>query len=346
MLRFSYAALALISIPIFSEASGARPQARCWSSRSSNSSSISTKNSSSTSAKNPSSASTKTTWTLTDNYQQWDFFNRPDPTNGQVNYLDATDAKQKHLAFVQGKSMILAVDNTTHLGAGENRNSVRISSKKTYNAGSLFIADFASMPASCGVWPAWWTVGPSWPNGGEIDVLENVHQNNNNKMTLHTSPGCVVKSKVRMSGTVDKTDCQIGKDNAGCGVLDHDETSYGLRFNQAGGGVYAHTWTNDAINVWHFSRDKIPADIKSNKPDPTEWGTPTGSFVAGSGCDFSQHFKDHVLTIDTTIGGDWGGSADGLKAAGCNQDLSKIVENPANFDSARWNINSIQVYNN
>ncbi|KAJ7684334.1 glycoside hydrolase family 16 protein [Mycena polygramma] len=336
MLRLSYAVLALISIPIFSEASGAGPQSRCWSSRRSN----------------DSSASTKTTWTLADNYQgedfltQWDFFNRPDPTKGQVNYLDAADAKQKHLAFVQGKSMILAVDNTTHLSAGENRDSVRISSKKTYNAGSLFIADFAAMPASCGVWPAWWTVGPSWPKGGEIDVLENVHQKNNNKMTLHTSPGCVVKSKVQMSGTVDKTDCQIGADNAGCGVLDHDETSYGQGFNQAGGGVYAHTWTNDAINVWHFSRDKIPADIKSNKPNPTGWGTPTGSFVAGSGCDFSQHFKDHVLTIDTTIGGDWGGSAAGLKTAGCSTSISDIVKDPANFDAARWNINYIQVYNN
>ena len=22
----------------------------------------------------------------------------------------------------------------------------------------------------CGTWPAFWLVGPNWPNGGEIDV--------------------------------------------------------------------------------------------------------------------------------------------------------------------------------
>lgn len=46
--------------------------------------------------------------------------------------------------------------------------SVRISSKKLYNGG-LFIADFWSTPHGCSTWPAWWSVGPNWPNGGEID---------------------------------------------------------------------------------------------------------------------------------------------------------------------------------
>ena len=48
--------------------------------------------------------------------------------------------------------------------------SVRITSNKSYNSG-LFIADFFSMPHGCSVWPAYWTVGPDWPNAGEIDII-------------------------------------------------------------------------------------------------------------------------------------------------------------------------------
>jgi hypothetical protein len=66
--------------------------------------------------------------------------------------------------------------------------SVRITSKKTYNQG-LFVFDILRMvfltqyicgvdphlrkkAYGCSVWPAAWLVGPSWPTGGEIDVIE------------------------------------------------------------------------------------------------------------------------------------------------------------------------------
>lgn len=49
--------------------------------------------------------------------------------------------------------------------------SVRVSSKKTYNAGTLFLADIQAMPTGCATWPAYWTVGPNWPNGGEVDII-------------------------------------------------------------------------------------------------------------------------------------------------------------------------------
>lgn len=34
------------------------------------------------------------------------------------------------------------------------------------------------------------TCGPNWPYGGEIDVLEGVHDNEHNQVTWHTGPGC------------------------------------------------------------------------------------------------------------------------------------------------------------
>ncbi len=84
-------------------------------------------------------------------------------------------AVEKKLAFVGDDGTVtLAVDDTTALGDGENRDSyvdvhspfrlrltiswmssVRISSVKKYDSG-LFIASFSAMPYGCSVWPAWW----------------------------------------------------------------------------------------------------------------------------------------------------------------------------------------------
>ena len=104
--------------------------------------------------------------------------------------------------------------------------SVRIYSQATYNNG-LFILDLNTAPWGCGsypfsfdwstyldasvikaVWPAFWTVGADWPSvraqtffgilypyltaifqGGEIDILEGVHDNQHNQIAWHTSPG-------------------------------------------------------------------------------------------------------------------------------------------------------------
>ncbi|KAJ7217226.1 glycoside hydrolase family 16 protein [Mycena pura] len=298
-------------------------------------------------------AATNKTWTQVDMYQgqsfldQWQFFTDPDPTHGLVNYTNKADAVSKKLAIVNGTTLTLAVDDFTPLSAGQYRDSVRISSTKTYNSG-LFIADFAAMPASCGVWPAWWSVGPNWPAGGEIDVLEGVDITSTNKMTLHTNDGCTMDAAPQL-GTVDSTNCLSGVngDNTGCGVTDPDPTSFGKGFNDAQGGVFAHEWLPaSGVRIWHFARDKIPADITSGKPDPDSWGTPAGAFPAGPNCDFSQHFTEHVLTIDTTICGDWAGNdAASLTSSGCSATCADLVADPTNFVAAKWLINYIAVYN-
>jgi len=59
--------------------------------------------------------------------------------------------------------------------------SVRIMSTKTFHHG-LVIADFDLMPVGCSVWPSFWSVGPRWPNGGEIDIVEGV---NNKHMSVN-----------------------------------------------------------------------------------------------------------------------------------------------------------------
>ena len=40
------------------------------------------------------------------------------------------------------------------------------------------------------VWPSFWTKGINWPAGGEIDVIEGVHDNEHNQVTWHTMANC------------------------------------------------------------------------------------------------------------------------------------------------------------
>ncbi|TFK39842.1 glycoside hydrolase family 16 protein [Crucibulum laeve] len=273
----------------------------------------------------------------------WDFFSGSDPTHGNVNFLSKEDAASKKLAFVQADgTTVLAVDDTTTLPSGGSRNSVRISTKKKYNGG-LFIADFWAMPHGCSVWPAYWSVGPKWPDAGEIDILEGVHEQPTNQYTLHTSDGCTLSTdNSRVSTNVIHDLCaSSGSDNRGCGFLDSDTRTYGKGFNMVAGGVYAHLWNDGGIKMWHFARGEIPADITAKNPDPSTWGTPV-AFWSSSACDFASHFYDHSLIIDTTLCGDWAGPS--YTEAGCPGTCADAVADPANFRWAKWKLNYIAVY--
>lgn len=127
--------------------------------------------------------SPSTPWSISQSYSGsnflsgWDFFTYPDPTHGMVNFLDSDAAHAAGLVSTTSNgATIMKVDNTTWLGNGQYRNSVRITSKKTFGVGSLVVMDAAKMPYGKGVWPAFWSVGANWPNGGEIDIMEGVNE--------------------------------------------------------------------------------------------------------------------------------------------------------------------------
>lgn len=223
-------------------------------------------------------------YALTDTYERDNFFDaftpytEADPTAGFVQYVDYAAAMQNKMIGAVGN-----YGNATYMGVDYNatsdtgRQSVRITSKASFNKG-LFLADIAHMPGGiCGVWPAFWLVGPNWPSMGEIDIIEGVNGATTNTMTLHTSSGCSIQ-KSGMSGNANYTDCDTNAPeqpkNQGCGVLSNDTSNFGAGFNAIGGGVYATEWTSDAISIWFFPRTSIPADITAGTPDPTKWGTP------------------------------------------------------------------------
>lgn len=298
------------------------------------------------------------TYKITDQYagsnffDGWDFFSETDPTNGNVNYLNKADAFAKKLAYVENGTAVMQVDNTNFIGAGQNRNSVRIASTKSYTGG-LFVMDVQTMPYGCGVWPAWWTVGPSWPNGGEIDILEGVHDQQFNQMTLHTAAGCTLDTGAqKLKSTILSKDCNAAVNfNTGCAFLDTDTASYGAGLNAAGGGVFAMLWDDDGISVWFFPRASVPADLQaigaktinpSATADPTSWGLPKAHW-ASSACSTSKFFKDHSLVFDTTLCGDWAGAT--YSSAGCPGTCADRLKDPANFKDAVWRINSVTVLN-
>jgi hypothetical protein len=95
-------------------------------------------------------------------FQKFQAFTDTDPTHGFVKFVDFASGQQQGIYSNTSTSVRMAADSKNVTPGG--RPSIRITSVASYNSG-LFIADIAHMPGSiCGAWPAFWTVGPNWPN--------------------------------------------------------------------------------------------------------------------------------------------------------------------------------------
>ncbi|KAI9328599.1 concanavalin A-like lectin/glucanase domain-containing protein [Zopfochytrium polystomum] len=278
-------------------------------------------------------------------FNNFDFFTGADPTHGTVQYVSQSAAQSAGIISA-GSPTVIAAD-TTHVQSG-GRTSVRISSKKSYNTG-VFLFDMNHMPTGCGTWPAVWMLGPNWPNGGEIDIVEGVNVNTNNQVTLHTSDGCTINtSQQSQTGSTLTTSCvSPGSDNSGCGVRANTGNTYGAGFNSVGGGVYATEWTTSAIKVWFFQRGSVPSDIASGgNVTPANWGTPMAHFPLGGSC-AASHFSNMQIVLDLTFCGDWAGSVYGPGCTGGSGNAAcqyLVINYPQNFKEAYWSINSIRTF--
>ncbi|KAL5121201.1 hypothetical protein ACEQ8H_000669 [Pleosporales sp. CAS-2024a] len=285
---------------------------------------------------------------MTDFFANFDFFTGPDPTDGFVQYVDKATAQRSSLINTTSSTAQWGVDATNKTPQG--RPSVRISSKKAYDNG-LIVLDVAHMPFGCGTWPAFWTLGPHWPNGGEIDIIEGVNDATTNAMTLHTSPGCSIGHDTHIfSGSVTTSNCDVKAQgqaqNAGCSIQDTSTQSYGAGLNQDGGAVFAMEWNSDGISIYRFARNAVPADALGDSPNPSAWGKPAARFAGA--CDIDKKFAAQQIVFDTTFCGQWAGdgnvwgkSSCGKKAATCEE---WVRNNPHAFTEAYWEINALKVY--
>lgn len=103
----------------------------------------------------------------------------------------------------------------------------------------MFILDANHIPFGCSVWPAFWTRGQNWPNGGEIDVIETVNLMQTYQMALHTLQGCSQPQDVSQLGKALSTDCSAATNSQGCAVMENQDDTVGEGFASAGGGVWA-----------------------------------------------------------------------------------------------------------
>ncbi|KAI9834800.1 MAG: hypothetical protein M1819_002886 [Sarea resinae] len=275
-------------------------------------------------------------------FSQFTFFTDSDPTHGFVTYVDQSTAQSDGLISTTSDTVTMGVDHTNVQTSG--RPSVRITSNTVYNH-ALVVLDAAHMPGGiCGTWPAFWMVGPNWPNDGEIDIVEGVNDQTENDMTLHTGAGCSITNDGDFTGSIIFSDCDSsGSSNDGCQIQDSRTSSYGSAFNSANGGVYAMEWTSSDINVWFWTRGSAPSDVSGSSPDPSGWGEPVAQFQGD--CTIDSSFKDLQIVFDTTFCGDWAGNSwTGSCASLADTCTDYVGQNPSAFADAYWTINSLKVY--
>jgi len=293
--------------------------------------------------------SIKTDYSGTSFFNGWNYYGSYDDlTNGDVIFVNSSVANSDRLTYVNSAgNAIIKVDNSTNVPYNDKRNSVRISSSKSYGIGSIFIMDALHLPYGCSVWPSFWTMGANWPSGGEIDIMEGVNLVTSNQVALHTLTGCTQASSVIQSGRTLETNCSTSaNDNSGCAVSETHANSYGEAFASNGGGVYAAEFASTGVSFWFFPRASIPTELtnSSSTIDPSSWGTPTASYPSSS-CNPSTYFAAQSIILDITLCGDWAGKAADYSTT-CSGVCytSNVVGSGSNYNMAYFEIKSVKVF--
>jgi len=297
-------------------------------------------------------------WAGANFFNGWQFWTGDDPTHGTVDYVSQQVAQQAGLINTNVNGRVYIGADMTHTVSTKQRGrqSVRITTQQTYNSG-LFIIDLAHMPTGCGTWPAWWLVGPNWPTGGEIDIIEGINLFTAVQTTLHTNDGCSMagEDKNSFTGTwvpgtngQPATNCNVKApnqaNNQGCSIKGL-ANSYGAPFNNNGGGVYVCEFTGNFIRMFFFPRNSIPGDIGAKVPNPNNWGKPYANFELGGQCP-NSHFKNLQMVINLTFCGDWAGADFGSECPNDGTCANFVKQQPSAFKESYWSINYVDVYQN
>jgi len=278
------------------------------------------------------------------------YFDLIDYNHGYVQYVPPATAQSNHM-------LDLVTNNQIRLGANASSSgpvkSIKAMSSFVMEEGSLWLVDVAHFPTGCGQWAAFWSYGPNWPNGGEIDTIEYVNLMTEDQTTLHTDPGCVQPADSTVNKYVGSTDCNYMNGYYGCSL----QAPPNSVSNSNGGGVYATLWNSTDIMTFFFPRGSIPTDITGKAPQPDSWSkflyadfklTP-----AGGSCS-ADHFQSQQIVININFCGDWAGNVfiNDCGSAVCNHQTNSeaccrmyLNSNYATVNQQTyWTLNYIDVY--
>ncbi|ORY91749.1 concanavalin A-like lectin/glucanase domain-containing protein [Leucosporidium creatinivorum] len=284
-------------------------------------------------------------------FNGWNFYgNRDNLTNGAVYYV--AESESSDVAYTNSAgNVIIKVDNETTIASGTTnalRNSVRITTKDTYDIGSLFVMDALHVPYGCATWPAFWVKAKEWPSGGELDIYESVNMQQN-QIALHTVTGCFASNETTNStatGSMTYNNCAYNvAANHGCTFEDSRNSSFGEGLAAVGGGLYVAELASDGISVWWFPRSQVPLDLRAVNatPDPRSWSLPT-AYYPSSSCNINQYFAPQQITINIALCGSWAGEP-GVFSPSCGTgSCADYVLDPSHFDEAYFEIASVRVY--
>lgn len=192
--------------------------------------------------------------------------------------------------------------------------------------------------------------GPSWPNHGEVDMIEMVDLSLENQMSFHTNSSCTLNTTNPNIPFNFTGKCATGNDNCQS-IRSINNASFGVPFNEGKGGYMAFEWlaiNNGGFRVWFWNRNdaNIPSSLLSNNPDPSTFGIPDAAFAFGDWCPYNM-FIDNVITINTDFCG-WAGQNQEwynyCPHTGSLNCVNYVAENPQAFVDAYWLINYIKVY--
>jgi hypothetical protein len=293
-------------------------------------------------------------------FDHYTFFPDADPTAGFVKYQTMLNANATGLAGFASSDqwsdqVYLGVDASSV--AQDGRPSVRIQSNDVFNSSTLLIADIRHHPGSiCGVWSAFWLVGPKWPTGGEVDLMENINMATTNKYVLHTGPNLSVlnlsdpavanSTGMNMRGSFSNLNCTAAAEGSiGCAVGGQPNT-FGAGWNDNGGGTIAMEYLPEAISVWQFPRTEIPGDILDGTPSPSTWRNPDAHFMAIDGESLEPYFNSLQTVFNTDICGSW---IDKIWTTSECASLAPscavyAAQNASAFRDAYWLIGSVTIY--
>lgn len=271
---------------------------------------------------------------------------------GATKYVDRDTARSRGLiSSTNSGGLRLQVDTADGAVNDRQRNSIRIEGRQHFQR-YMMVADVNHIPTGLGTWPAIWMLAggsdmesagkPVWPAGGEVDLVEAHDDSDTNTPALHTDDFECLLGGRKGEGNDHPYWTQPEKDRP--------SGSFGPKFNENGGGVFAVRNDPRGIGYWFFPRDKVPSALSNAGPWIPEntddymgkphWWMSFNDDNGKSQCTRKNAY-DRFGWMRPVINIELCGSSNKVNYDEC---LKSVQNNPSAYADAYWDIQSIKIF--